>query len=364
MAAEPTRGAAVLGVGIATRDIVNVVAAYPPEDAEIRALAQRTARGGNCANTLDVLAQLGRRCAWAGVLAGDDGAAFIAEDLARRGIDHSHAGRLAGGATPTSYITLSRATGSRTIVHHRDLPELAAADFARLPLDGFDWVHFEGRNPADTAQMLARVRRERPDLPISVEIEKPRDGIEQLFYDVDVLIIARAYAQSVSAAAGARQGALVDADGGVEGSGDAVVDRDSDTGCDDGYRLGTGIDPRGFLRRMAAVTDARLCLLPWGAAGAYGLATGSAAPVFAPAQPPAALRDSLAAGDVFNAAVIDGLLALGGGRDGLAAAAGEGALKALLARANCLAGLKCGRDGLDGLAVAARSAGWPNGAGP
>jgi ketohexokinase len=366
MSAEPARGAAVLGVGIAVRDIVNVVAEYPPEDAEVRALERRTARGGNCANTLDVLVQLGHRCAWAGVLAGDDGAGFIAEDLTRRGIDHSHARRLAGGATPTSYITLSRATGSRTIVHYRDLPELAAADFARQPLDGLDWVHFEGRNPVETAQMLARVRCERPDLPISVEIEKPREGIEQLFCGVDVLIVARTYAESVSAAAGAGPGARAGADGAVEGTGDAVVDSDSEGGCGDGSYPGTGIDPRGFLRRMAAITDARLCLLPWGAAGAYALATGSAAPVFAPAQPPAALRDSLAAGDVFNAAVIDGLLALGQGRGGLAAAAaaGDGALAALLARANRLAGLKCGRDGLDGLGAAARAAGWPGGADP
>ncbi|WP_242475258.1 PfkB family carbohydrate kinase [Thiohalocapsa halophila] len=360
MAAEPTRSAAVLGVGIATRDIVNLVAAYPREDAEIRALAQRTARGGNCANTLDVLAQLGHRCAWAGVLAGDEGAAFIAEDLARRGIDHRHARRIAGGATPTSYITLSRDTGSRTIVHHRDLPELGAADFARVPLAGWDWVHFEGRNPAETAQMLARVRRERPDLPISVEIEKPRDGLEQLFRGVDVLIVARAYAESVSAAAGARQGGLLGADGGVEGGGDAVVDTDGNTDTDHGCGPGTGIDPRGFLRRMAAASDARLCLLPWGAAGAYGLAAGSDALVLAPAHPPAVLHDSLAAGDVFNAAVIDGLLALGGGRDGLTAAVGDGALASLLARANRLAGLKCGREGLEGLAAAARAAGWPD----
>lgn len=121
------------------------------------------------------------------------------------------------------------------------------------------------------------------------------------------------------------------------------------------------MDPRRLLRRMAAGTDARLCLLPWGAAGAYGLAAGGAAPVFAPAHPPAQLRDTLAAGDVFNAAVIDGLLAAGGGRASLAAATAPEVLTALLARANRLAGRKCARDGLDGLAAAARDAGWPDG---
>jgi ketohexokinase len=305
---------AVLGVGIATLDIVNAVAAYPPEDAEVRAAGQRIARGGNVANTLDVLAQLGRRCAWAGVLAADAGAVRILADLDACGIDHAQAVRVPGGTTPTSYITLSRATGSRTIVHHRDLPELTAADFARVPLAPYGWVHFEGRHPAETAQMLARVRHKQPGLPVSVEIEKRRDGIEALYPGADVLIFARAFVQAASGAAAG--------------------------------------DPRAFLAQMAALTDAPLLLLPWGADGAYGLARGAAEPVFAPACPPAALRDSLGAGDVFNAAVIDALLDMG-----LAAAASPDGLAALLARANRLAGHKCGQHGLAGLATSARAAG-------
>ncbi|WP_058555471.1 PfkB family carbohydrate kinase [Thiohalocapsa sp. ML1] len=310
----------VLGVGIATLDIVNVVAAYPPEDAEVRAAGQRIARGGNVANTLQVLAQLGRPCAWAGVLGTDAAAGRISAAFAADAIDHGHAVRVPGGATPTSYIALSRATGSRTIVHHRDLPELTAADFADVPLEGIAWAHFEGRNPAETARMLARVRDERPGLPISVEIEKPRAGIEALYQGADVLIFARAFVQAAD-------------------------------GADAG-------DPRAFLLHMAALTDARLLLLPWGADGAYGLARGAAEPVFARACPPAVLRDSLGAGDVFNAAVIDGLLAMGlamGLATGLAADA-DG-LAGLLARANRLAGHKCGQDGLGGLVASARAAG-------
>lgn len=313
---------AVLGVGIATLDIVNSVAEYPAEDAEVRALDQRTVRGGNCANTLDVLAQLDHRCAWVGVLAGDAGGDFIAADLAARGIQHTHARCLAGGATPTSYIALSLATGSRTIIHHRDLPELTAADFHCVPLSGWDWVHFEGRHPAETAQMIARVRRERPTVPVSVEIEKPRAGIEALFKGADVLIFSRAYVQALSAPG--------------EPS------------------------PRECLHRLAAQTDAALCLLPWGAQGAYGLARGGAV-VFAPAHPPAVLHDSLAAGDVFNAAIIDGLMASGVRS---VADVGSADLRALLERANRLAGCKCGMKGLDGLAAAARGSGWRGGGGP
>jgi len=297
-------GGRILGVGIATVDIVNLVTVYPAEDSEVRALDQRIVRGGNVANTLSVLRQLGHPCAWAGTLADDAGGALIAADLDRDGIAREHAVTVTGARTPTSYIALSKANASRTIVHYRDLREFDAQDFAQLPLDGLDWVHFEGRNPGETAAMIARVRRERPELPVSVEIEKPRDGIEQLFDGPTLLIFSRAYVEAVDP--------------------------------------GLTANPRRFLRGRATTCTAEQLLLPWGAGGAYGLARGGE-PVFAPACPPPVLVDTLGAGDCFNAAVIDGMLA---GLD----------LLTLLARTNRIAGHKCGRDGLDGLIASAARA--------
>ncbi|MEA1050585.1 PfkB family carbohydrate kinase [Lamprobacter modestohalophilus] len=293
-----SRSARILGVGIATLDIINQVERYPAEDDEVRALSQRRLRGGNCANTLAVLNELGHNCHWAGTLADDSGAAFIRQDLTARGIDLSAAKTNPGGATPTSYITLSRATGSRTIVHHRDLPELSAADFAQVDLSNLDWAHFEGRNPAETEAMIGRVAAECPGLPISVEIEKPRPGIERLFRlpsdRQTLLIVSRAFAEQH----GARE-------------------------------------PETFLQAFANDCNATLLILPWGAKGAYAL-TAARELLFAPAHPPATVVDTIAAGDVFNAAVIDALL--------------QGAdLAEVLERANALAGRSCGQLGIDGL---------------
>lgn len=294
----------ILGVGVATLDIINEVAAWPAEDDEVRALAQRTARGGNAANTLVVLSQLGHPCAFAGTLARDPQSELILADLHGAGIDTAACVRHPAGSTPTSYVALSRTTGSRTIIHHRDLPELTAAEFAAVDLDAFDWVHFEGRNPAETAVMLSECRRRRPTLTISLEVEKPRPGIEALLEWPHVLIFSRAYA------------------------------------------LTSGFtDPRAFLAGQRARTSAERLILPWGAEGAYGL-DGDGELCHSPGQPPAILVDTLGAGDVFNAALIDGLLA-------------ERPLPEGLARANRLAGYKCGHPGLVGLVAAARAAcGW------
>ena len=142
--------------------------------------------------------------------------------------------------------------------------------------------------------MLNLVRKHLPGVPISLELEKPRPGDEVLLEGPDVLLFSRAYAQT--------QGIL---------------------------------DPEAFLRRQANATRAYHCILAWGAGGAYGWTRGADL-VHAPAAPPDRVVDTLGAGDVFNAAVIHGLL------DGLS-------LPEVLIAANRLAGRKCGRLGLAGL---------------
>ncbi|WP_338115599.1 PfkB family carbohydrate kinase [Thiococcus pfennigii] len=283
--------AQVLGVGIATLDIINEVAAYPGEDAEVRALAQRRVRGGNVANSLVVLAQLGHRCRWVGTLGDDPAADLILADLACYGVATGDAVRIAGGATPTSYIALSRATASRTIVHFRDLPELDAAAFAGCALEGVGWVHFEGRHPPETRRMIDRVRAECPTVPVSLELEKVRPGIEALLDGPQVLLASRAFAAA------------------------------------SGFT-----DPAAFLADLAARTSASLCVVAWGEQGASCLVRGGAVQQV-PAHRPARVVDTLGAGDVFNAGVIDALAR------GLAPAEA-------VAAAVRLAGEQCGRIGL------------------
>jgi ketohexokinase len=292
----------LLGVGIATLDIVNEVAAYPGEDEEIRALSQELRPGGNVANSLALLGQLGHQCSWCGTYAGDVQGREVLTRLKGRGIDTSQAVCHAQAVTPTSYVTSSLATGSRTIVHFRDLPELGAKDFSAVPLDGLDWIHFEGRNPEETTRMLRDCAGRRPNLPLSLEIEKPRPGIERLLDGPSVLFFSRIFALSR------------------------------------GYE-----DPEAFLRNQRERTSAELLFLAWGDGGAYAQARG-AVPCFAPAHSPGRVVDTLGAGDVFNAGVIDGLLA---GLD----------LPAVLTRATRLAGHKCGMRGLDGVVVSALGAG-------
>ncbi len=285
----------ILAVGNATLDIVNIVDHYPDEDEELRATTQYVRRGGNAANTVVALSQLGHRCTWAGTLAEEPDARLIREDLARHGVDLGAVLTLGHGKVPTSYVTLNRANGSRTIVHYRDLPEYTLHRFSALDLAPYQWLHFEGRNLRETRRMFEYARSTRPQIRISLEVEKPRPGIEELLGLADLLLFSRDYARH------------------------------------HGFH-----DPEEFLRATRQRVGAKAMTCTWGAAGAFAL--GAAGEEFrAPAFPPAAVVDTLGAGDVFNAGLIDQLLR---GHD----------LEIALIEASRLAGKKCGLHGLDRLA--------------
>jgi len=285
--------ARILAVGIATLDVVNTVERYPDEDSEVRAVSQRIARGGNATNTLSVLSQLGHRCAWAGVVADEPDGERILADLAVHDVDTRACRHVTGGKSPVSYVTLSAATGSRSIVHYRDLPEFGFDDFAALDLSDFDWIHFEGRNVTETARMFEHARGV-TTVPLSLELEKPREDIERLLPLADLLLCSRMLAAH--------------------------------------FGFGAAEEFLHDLRRRAPQAD---LVCAWGADGAWALARDGAVH-HGPAHPPPNVVDTLGAGDTFNAGIID------------ARVRGLGWAKALDA-ANRLAGHKCGQVGLSNL---------------
>ncbi len=283
----------VLGVGIATLDLVFELDHHPAPDEELRARAFTRRRGGNATNTLVVLAGLGHDCTWAGVLPPGDDAAFVASDLERHGVSLSAVVRAERGLLPLSCVLLDCAGGGRAIVHYRDLPEYPAGAFLDLDLAHLDWIHFEGRAVAELGPMLERAAA--AGRHASLEVEKPREGIEALFHLPRVLLFSRAYARS--------------------------------RGFD---------EPRVFLERVAP--PGRLSFLAWGAEGAWCREPDGTLH-FRPA-PAVEVVETLGAGDAFNAAAIHGCLA-------------ELPPVRILEGAVNLAARKVGRRGFDGLGEAA-----------
>jgi len=278
--------AKILAVGIATLDIINTVDAYPTENSEVRATSQRQVRGGNATNTLSVLSQLGHNCFWAGVLIDEPDVQVIKQDLNSFDIDYSHCQVLTSGKMPTSYISHNKITGSRTIVHHRDCPEFSFADFKKIDLKTIDWIHFEGRNIAETEKMFQWLDQHYPQLAYSLEVEKPRPDIESLFNYPKILMFSQHYAEA------------------------------------HGYQSAPEL-----LNSLATHLTASCT---WGEQGAW--AKSSNVIIHKNAKPPEHIVDTLGAGDTFNAGLISALIQ-------------QNTLEQALTKACQLASNKCGQLG-------------------
>ena len=283
--------AKILGVGIATVDIVNFVDHYPHEDEELRVISQHKVRGGNVTNTLCVLSQLGHQCDWLGTLADDPDAKIITDDLDHYGIAYDKVICHSTGKVPTSYITLNRQTGSRTIVHYRDLQELQFTDIDTYNYRDYDWIHFEGRNVEQLHKLISFIKSEHPDIPLSLEIEKERVGIEALFPYMDLLLFSKHYA------------------------------------------LAKGYSHAEDLFQSLDTKISAICA--WGDKGAYGLSAHKKL-VYSEAEKIETVVDSIGAGDTFNAGIIDSFI-------------DNRPLKTSLEFANQLAGRKIQRQGFEGI---------------
>ncbi|KAI1342262.1 Ribokinase-like protein [Xylariaceae sp. FL0016] len=198
----------IVCIGACYLDTILSVPHYPGEDDKLRATSLQVRRGGNCPNSLEVLAKLLQREGvehvnpyLISILPSADAPATarIQESLGTR-VDMSRCIYRTGCSEPgSSYVLRSQANGSRTVVNYNDLPEMTTDEFVEA-VDGLNdntWFHFEGRAPETTLQCIQWLRRSKPQARISVEIEKPgREGLEGLAAEADIVFYSRGWAES------------------------------------------------------------------------------------------------------------------------------------------------------------------------
>ncbi|XP_021057955.1 ketohexokinase isoform X3 [Mus pahari] len=292
----------ILCVGLVVLDIINVVDKYPEEDTDRRCLSQRWQRGGNASNSCTVLSLLGARCAFMGSLAPGHVADFLVADFRQRGVDVSQVTWQSQGDTPCSCCIVNNSNGSRTIIlYDTNLPDVSAKDFEKVDLTRFKWIHIEGRNASEQVKMLQRIEEHNAKQPlpqkvrVSVEVEKPREELFQLFSYGEVVFVSKDVAKHL----------------GFQSAAEAL---------------------RGLYCR---VKKGATLVCAWAEEGADALGPDGQL-LHSDAFPPPRVVDTLGAGDTFNASVIFSL------------SKGNSMQEAL--RFGCqVAGKKCGLQGFDGI---------------
>lgn len=215
----------IMCVGAVYIDTILTVPHFPQEDSKLRAKRITRRRGGNTANTLEVLAQLvehdpapssghkwtseepGTRLHLQSVLPRSlsNATRFIMDSLPGINFEQSLF-RQDHEEAASSYIIQSQATLSRTIVSINELPEMTADDFiSRIGTTAEDdvvqppqkrWVHFEGRIPDVTLECVQYLRREHAAFKVSVECEKPeREGMVEVAKLADVVFYSKPWAE-------------------------------------------------------------------------------------------------------------------------------------------------------------------------
>ncbi|XP_016390301.1 ketohexokinase-like isoform X2 [Sinocyclocheilus rhinocerous] len=227
---------------------------------------------------------------------------FIVGDFARRGVDISGVAWQQWGETPCACCVVCPTNGSRTVVlSDTNLPDVSVEDFSKVDLSQYKWIHWEGRNADEQVKMIERAREynskreEKNRITISVEIEKTREPLYQLFPLGDLVFVSKDVAQhfGFTSAAAALKGFY------------------------------------GRLRKGATLICA------WAEKGADAMGPDGVI-IHSDAFPPEKLVDTLGAGDTFNASVIYSL-------------SNGGSLQDALTFGCQIAGKKCGVHGYDGI---------------
>jgi ketohexokinase len=180
-------------VGNVLVDQVMKLPYWPGADEELRALGFDRRVGGNAANSALRLAAAGHVVELVCALSADAEAAWLRQSLEDAGVDMRRAEIQRRGRTPLSSVWLVESRATRCIVHYRDLPELSPGHLRRLDATGCDWLHLEGRNVTGLEALLSQPGIDRSRC--SLELEKPREGLEPLLDRVGWVIVSSAYLQ-------------------------------------------------------------------------------------------------------------------------------------------------------------------------
>lgn len=176
-----------VGFGTNAVDHLISVPSYPDFGSKIELTEHVQAAGGEVATTMAGLARLGLKTAYVGRF-GDDAAGKIGIDsLTSEGVDVSYCEQVRGGQTQTAFIVIDVRSGERTVIWKRD-PRLFYSE-AQVPVEIAGCGRVLHLTPHDTRACirLAMAAREN-GVPVSIDIDKSFDGVEELLPLVDILI--------------------------------------------------------------------------------------------------------------------------------------------------------------------------------
>jgi sugar/nucleoside kinase (ribokinase family) len=194
---KPDRKFDVVGFGTNAVDYLITVPHFPQFNSKIELDDYTRLAGGEVATTLSGLARLGLKTAYVGSFGDDEAGRFGQESLQEEGVDLTYIKIVRGASTQIAFILIDKTTGERTVIWRRDpalsfkpeeIPEDLAGNSKILHLTPHD---------IEASIRFATFARENGTL-VSIDADRMQDGLEKLLQLVDILVISRELALSLT----------------------------------------------------------------------------------------------------------------------------------------------------------------------
>lgn len=183
-------------LGMATTDFIATVPHLPAAD-EVFELVDFNVQGGGPAATAAVaFSRLGGTARFIGSIGRDQVSGGLADELEQYGVDVDLVQRSPGCTAPQSVILVEAATGSRSIMYSRGTaPAPVLNEATAAAVKQADVLHLDGYH-VGTALEAARLARSH-SIPVSFDggAGEPWPGLDELLPLVDLLVVARAFAE-------------------------------------------------------------------------------------------------------------------------------------------------------------------------
>ncbi|XP_024004732.1 ketohexokinase isoform X2 [Eutrema salsugineum] len=207
---HPPDNGIVLGCGGIAVDFLATVDSYPQPDDKIRSTSLKVQGGGNAGNALTCAARLGLTSRLISKVANDSQGKEILEELESDGVDTSFLVVSKEGNTPFTYIIVDKQTKTRTCIHTPGEPPMVPTDLSESSmlsaLDRASIAYFDVRLH-ETALVIAK-EAARKKIPILVDAEKKREGLDDLLQLADYVVCTAKFPQAWTEAS-STPGALV-----------------------------------------------------------------------------------------------------------------------------------------------------------
>jgi len=186
----------VIGLGVATLDILMLVDHFPTGEEIQRAEAMTIQGGGPVATAIVALARLGARTGMLDAVGDDWRGELIWAEFEREGVSTRGLRRCPGCTSATASVMVRKSDGARTIVYlPGSTPDLQPADLPRAAIEAARAIHVNGRHSAACEQACRWARQAGVMVSFDGGAGRYRLEMRTLVPLADVCIVAREFAE-------------------------------------------------------------------------------------------------------------------------------------------------------------------------